>query len=210
MKLFNRKKQNKENNNFENSSKYWKDRYKKGGNSGAGSYNELAEFKANVINEFITEKKIKTIIDFGCGDGNQIEKLKVHNYVGYDISEEAITICNSKFKNDKRKAFRTLDEYIDEKAELTISLDVLFHLVEDNVFNEYMFRLFRASNKYVIIYSSNFNKQTAPHVKHRKFTDWIEKNITEFNLTKIIKNKFPYNGDVTTGSYSDFYIYVRK
>ncbi len=40
-----------------NSKKYWNDRYVKGGNSGTGSYNELAKFKAHIINSFI--EKIK-------------------------------------------------------------------------------------------------------------------------------------------------------
>lgn len=32
------------------STDYWKNRYLEGGNSGAGSYNNLAQFKAEVIN----------------------------------------------------------------------------------------------------------------------------------------------------------------
>ena len=43
-------------NNF-SVSNYWDQRYKKGGNSGAGSYGRLAEFKAEIINKFIKEKK---------------------------------------------------------------------------------------------------------------------------------------------------------
>ena len=39
------------------SNKFWNDRYANGGNSGAGSYNELAKFKADIINNFI--EKIK-------------------------------------------------------------------------------------------------------------------------------------------------------
>jgi len=37
-----------------NSKKYWNDRYVKGQTSGAGSYNQLAQFKANVINDFVS------------------------------------------------------------------------------------------------------------------------------------------------------------
>ena len=32
------------------SKKYWENRYKKGGNSGTGSYSNLAEWKAEIIN----------------------------------------------------------------------------------------------------------------------------------------------------------------
>ena len=34
---------------FHGSDSYWKDRYETGGNSGAGSYNQLSEFKAEVL-----------------------------------------------------------------------------------------------------------------------------------------------------------------
>ena len=35
---------------FTTSNEYWEQRYKTGGNSGAGSYNRLAEHKADIIN----------------------------------------------------------------------------------------------------------------------------------------------------------------
>ncbi len=37
----------------------------RGKNSGAGSYNELAEFKANVLNDFVRENDIQTVIEYG-------------------------------------------------------------------------------------------------------------------------------------------------
>jgi hypothetical protein len=42
----------------------WEERYAVGGSSGVGSYGKFAEFKADA-------NKINTIIEFGCGDGNQ-------------------------------------------------------------------------------------------------------------------------------------------
>ena len=57
---------------FNNSTEYWKNRYNLGGNSGDGSYGELAQFKAEFLNKFVTDKNIKTIIEFGSGDGNQL------------------------------------------------------------------------------------------------------------------------------------------
>ena len=51
---------------------YWKRRYDNGGNSGAGSYNRLAKFKAEIINGFVKSHMIKTVIEWGCGDGRSI------------------------------------------------------------------------------------------------------------------------------------------
>ena len=69
-----------------NSSKYWDDRYKKGGNSGDGSYNNLAIFKSQIINSFLlhTTNSIESIIDYGVGDGNQLSLLNLADkkYIG--------------------------------------------------------------------------------------------------------------------------------
>ena len=53
----------------------WEEHYNSGGNSGRGSYNEHFTFKTNVITNIINKYEIKSVTDFGCGDGNQILKL---------------------------------------------------------------------------------------------------------------------------------------
>lgn len=40
------------------SKKYWNERYINGGNSGTESYNHLAQFKADVINNFVLNNQI--------------------------------------------------------------------------------------------------------------------------------------------------------
>lgn len=197
---------------FFSSKVYWNQRYEKGGNSGSGSYNRLAEYKASFLNEFVESEKIDLVIEWGCGDGNQLNLAKYKRYIGYDVSKKAIEICKEKFKNDLSKQFvccETEQFYGEVRGDLALSLDVIYHLVEDEVFEQYMKRLFGSSCKYVCIYASNFNEQTVTHVKHRKFTDWIECNLgTRWRLEKVIKNRYPYekeNPDNT--SVSDFYIY---
>ena len=198
---------------FTTSSEYWKNRYQSGGNSGAGSYDQLAKFKADVINDFVDKKSIDTIIEFGSGDGNQLGYFNFKNYIGFDVSVAAIERCKTLFASDSNKRFEVIDLYKDEKAEAVMSLDVIYHLIEDSVYESYMNRLFTASNKYVIIYSSDdetFNEgSTAPHVKHRKFTSWVDHNFPEFKLIEKIPNEFPFNGDFNTSSQADFFIYKR-
>ena len=59
---------------FSTSGSYWEERYARGGNSGAGSYNRLAEFKAEYLNRFVSEHEIKTVIEFGSGDGGPLRQ----------------------------------------------------------------------------------------------------------------------------------------
>lgn len=197
---------------FPGSANYWVNRYESGGNSGDGSYNELARFKADVINAFVQRNKINTVIEYGCGDGNQLSLSEYPSYTGFDISPKAISICSQAFLNDNTKQFKLMGAYRGETAELTLSLDVIFHLIEDKVFADYMNRLFDSSGKFVIVYSSNTDENKAGqglHVRHRKFSKWVEGNKPEWKLLEQIPNKYPFNGDTKTGSFADFYIYEK-
>jgi hypothetical protein len=195
---------------FPGSKNYWIQRYKAGGNSGVGSYNKLAEFKAEVLNGFVKNMNIMTVIEYGCGDGNQLKLAEYPSYIGFDVSSEVIFHCREIFNYDKFKTFRLIDECAGEKAQLTISLDVIYHLVEDDVFSEYMERLFKSSEKYVIIYSSDTdfqqNKQAA-HIKHRKFSKWISQKQQHWKLLQYIPNKYPLENDLEYSSFANFYIY---
>ncbi|HDZ8839487.1 TPA: class I SAM-dependent methyltransferase [Aeromonas veronii] len=195
-----------------NSKLYWEKRYATGGNSGAGSYEKFAEFKSAVLNEFVKVNNIDSVIELGCGDGNQLSYADYNFYIGVDVSPSAINICKQKFINDVRKIFLISDELKEHRADLAISLDVIFHLVEDAVFFNYMKQLFSVADKYVVIYSSNTddNELSPKHIKHRNIEKYISRNFPNWLQTNKINNIYPYTGDHLTGSFSDFYIYQRR
>ena len=178
-----------------------------------GSYNNLAVFKAEILNSFVAKNNINTIIEWGSGDCNQLSLSKYKNYIGYDASQTAINICKKMFINDKTKSFYLINEYLinDKKADLSISLDVIYHLIQNETFNIYMNNLFKSSNKYVAIYSTNFDKISAKHVKHRKFTDWIDKYmVNNWKLIDFIPNKYPFNPEKSSfTSPANFYFYEK-
>lgn len=197
---------------FQGSEDYWKYRYETGGHSGDGSYNQLAEFKAEILNTFVSDNRITSVIEYGCGDGNQLGLAQYPKYIGFDISSNAIDRCQKNFSGDRTKTFKLMESYRDQTAELTLSLDVIYHLVEDPVFVDYMNRLFDSSERFVIIYSSNTDDNpegTAAHVRHRNFSKWINEHKKEWELIKHIPNKYFFNGDTKTGSFADFYIYSK-
>ncbi|GAO39048.1 hypothetical protein SCH01S_25_00280 [Sphingomonas changbaiensis NBRC 104936] len=196
---------------FDTSEDYWEERYRTGGNSGPGSYGRLAEFKARKINAIVAEKGIRTVAEFGCGDGNQLLLADYPSYVGFDVSETVLQSCRVKFKEKKNFSFRHASSYSGEKFDLSMSLDVIFHLVEDDVFHKYMANLFSASDKYVLIYSSDFDDsgEFGAHVKNRDFKRWVGKNAPEFVLESRISNPFPFNGDHEETSFCDLFLYKR-
>jgi hypothetical protein len=194
---------------FPGSEEYWKRRYESGGTSGAGSYREYATYKAGILNAFVREHNVRSVIEYGCGDGNQLLLSQYPSYIGFDVSPAAVSLCMETFKNDPGKAFKLMDEYAHEQAELTLSLDVIYHLVEDPVFHAYMNRLFESSTRYVGIYSSDTDLQArfqAPHVKHRKFTRWIEHHRPDWNLIRHLPAlRASKNNDATTEAQFFFY-----
>lgn len=199
--------------NFTNSADYWETRYRRGGDSGVGSYARFAEFKADVINEFLAKHNVQSIIEFGCGDGNQLTLAAYPTYIGFDVSKSAIQRCRELFVGDDRKTFLHVSFYAGERAEVVLSLDVIYHLVEDDVFEHYLRTVFSASTKFVILYTSNVEideSVNGSHVRHRAVTRWIERELSDWSLLERIPNRYPYRGDYRTGSFADFFIYAKN
>jgi hypothetical protein len=196
---------------FDGSSNYWEARYATGGNSGAGSYGRLAVYKAKVLNDFVAEHKIASVIEFGCGDGHQLSLAKYPLYIGLDVAPAALKICKNKFTNDRSKTFRryTGNGALSAiKADLVLSLDVIYHLVEDHVYEQYMRDLFECATRFVIIYASDQEGAQRHHERTRNFTKWVSVHRTDWTLDTFIANPFPYDPqDETNTSQSDFYIY---
>lgn len=194
---------------FSSSEDYWIRRYDLGGNSGIGSYNELAEFKAEIINSFVRDHRIETVIEYGCGDGNQLRLADYPSYIGFEVSPKAVAQCRKIFQDDTSKRFGLMSEYRSETAQLSLSLDVIYHLLEDEVYYSYMERLFASAQRYVIIYSSNFDSEQKDHQRHRKFSEWVAINTPQWKLVNHIPNKYPYESTSKKGSLADFYIYEK-
>lgn len=195
---------------------YWERRYASGKTSGSGSYGRLAAYKADFLNNFVKNHEVTSVIEFGCGDGNQLGLAEYPRYFGYDVSMTAIEKCRGLFPNDASKTFHLSSEYAGEKADLVLSLDVIYHLVEDDLFDSYMHMLFEAADRYVIIYSSNDHlmQDVNQHVRHRRFTDWTAKR-SDFRLISRIENPYhvrnkPPEAAQTEFAPSDFYIFKRK
>jgi SAM-dependent methyltransferase len=199
---------------FPGTASYWEARYRGGQTSGTGSYGRLAEFKAEVLNEFVTTKGIQTVFELGCGDGAQLELARYPEYVGVDVASGAVELCSARFGNDATKRFYLAGAVPDDPGtfDLALSLDVIYHLIEDFVFEAYMRLLFARSRRYVVIYSSDYDAATeALHVRHRKFTDWIAMNAPEWRAIGTVPNRFPFDPMLPNDtSFCDFHFFARN
>jgi hypothetical protein len=150
------------------------------------------------------------------GDGNQLSLLDTSKimYYGVDISPTAITKCKELFHTNKTKRFFVTKDFPKTiLADLVMSCDVLYHLIENSVYYTYLHELFNRSTQFVIIYARDEDLNHAAHVRFRKFTDYIKQTFPSFQLIQHIPNKFPQleigqNNNAT--SPSDFYVYKKQ
>ena len=195
---------------FTGSAYYWERNYARGATSGSGSYGSLGEGKSRFLNNLVRERAVHSVIEFGCGDGNQLAMAEYPSYVGLDVSRAAIACCQRRFADDPAKSFFLYDGscFTDRAgvftADLALSLDVVYHLTEDTVFETYLRHLFAAGRRLVVIYSTNMEiSGTAPHVRHRRFTPWVAANCPEWALAEVTR------GPNAEYARADFFVYQR-
>ena len=201
---------------FPGSQNYWQRRYLMGGNSGKGSYGKSAKFKSEVINQFVRDNNIGSVTEYGCGDGNQLSYADYPQYMGLDISEQAVKRSSALFPEDSSKSFFLYDpnevEYNKQKfsADLVLSLDVIFHLIEDEVYRKYLQNIFNSAKKYVVIYSSNeeiHGMLHSRHVRHRKVASDIAEWFPSWELKETIKNDDAQSESKGNEPSVDFFIF---
>ena len=196
---------------FRDSASYWERRYRLGGTSGLGSMGHLAAFKAEILNGFVRDRGMTSVVEFGCGDGRQLALSDYPLYLGLDVSRTSIAACRARFADDPGKSFLWYDPALTVnignflRADLAVSLDVIYHLVEDATYEKHLDDLFVAARRSVIVYSSDKDERTAaPHVRHRAFTRDVARRCPAFRLVETIENRYPDDSD------SSFFIFERR
>jgi hypothetical protein len=159
------------------------------------------------------------MIDLGCGDGSQLELLRVGQYQGFDIAPKAVELCTQKYQTDVSKSFALYDPSKPHwsrsaSAELAVSLDVIYHLLENKTYNMYLKTIFNFAQKYVVIYANNTDEQnegSAKHLRFHKFTNWVKSNRPDWVLAGYVPNRYPFRtDDADNTSFADFYIFSKK
>ena len=186
--------------------------YARGGNSGAGSHERLQEYKAQFIGRFVELNRVSSVMDFGCGDGSFAASADLGSYTGVDVSTSAVARNRERFADRPSYRFHEIGELANlSRHDMTLSLDVLYHLLEDATFEQYINNLFLFAKRFVIIYSSDIDADDpTPHIRHRNFTDFVRRTVPEWMLAAHIPNNYPYDpSDPTETSFADFHVYRR-
>lgn len=165
---------------------YWDNRYKTGGNSGAGSYGQEAQIKADYINEVIRKYSIQTIQEYGVGDGHNMSMYYGYKqFNGYDIAPHSIELCKTNLLVNHAKCRFTSDiTKVDKNADLALNLDVLLHQVEDKDYYDLLNLIFKANHMYILLYTPDREEspKSAAHVRYRKVQDDVARLYPEHKL----------------------------
>lgn len=192
---------------------YWNKRHSgRRMGSGDGSRGALGDYKAGIVASIIDELRIKSVTDYGCGEGLWLERLagmltREVSYYGFDVSESAVEQCRERLRGRCFVYFSVLTADSDIPvvvSDMAMSIDVIYHLVDDYEYAAYMRRLFASAWRYVLIYSSNEERKGGlPHMRPRRFTDWVDAHAREWTLERMIDN--PHK----PATLSDFYLYKK-
>lgn len=182
---------------------YWERRYADGRTSGAGSEGERAVAKAERVNAVIREYDVWSVIDWGCGDGTVLKRITpgVH-YLGVDISP---TVLDKVTAEHSRRSF-LLDtpgsratQWL--RADMALSMDVLFHLTDEADYRTHLLRLFGCARSVVLVYATDYDGgRTARHVLRRRWTPDVADRFPAWRIAEAAADP----------AEPGFYLYLRE
>lgn len=138
---------------------YWNERYRQGGDSGKGSYDELAAYKAEYLNSILEKYGVHRVVEFGCGDGNQLGMIRYPEYLGFDIAPAAVERCRERYARDDAKRFEVyvpgqLDRQSVGAPDMVVCLDVLYHIVDEADLTLTLDDIFGLGARVVVLYTA--------------------------------------------------------
>lgn len=184
--------------------RYWDKRYRDGRDSGEGSRGPTGRAKAEHVNAVIARHEVRSVIDWGCGDGQVLAQITPDvDYLGVDVSP---TILAEVRAAHPARAFSLAPSPgqpapAEWRADMGLSMDVMFHLVDDRDYRDYLARLFGTATRVVVIYSTDHDGgHTARHVLRRHWTPDIAAQFPDWDLTETAER----------ADEPGFYLYTRS
>ena len=171
--------------------KYWEERLSKDFSLGGVGFLGLGVgynkwfYKARIraLSKLLKEKAIspsgKRILDIGVGTGFYIDywkKLGARSIVGLDITEKSVSELEKKYPEYKFVSTNICDKQLesailDEKFDIITAFDVLFHIVEEDEFEQAIENIKCLSHHETkIIISDSFLKEPRPVGFHENDT----------------------------------------
>ncbi|MFC2157506.1 class I SAM-dependent methyltransferase [Acidobacteriota bacterium] len=137
---------------------------------------QMFNAKKKILARILTEIEIDTAIDVGCGLGFVLEVYRDHGveYIGIDVSSNAVSFCTRKKLNVVKKK---MDE-VDTQYDLVSSDGMLEHFLHFEPYAEQMMEL---SRKYILLIQPNHNSFLGRTLAYLAGIFGDRKNVYEYN-----------------------------
>lgn len=159
--------------------------------SGVGSRAEMLEAKRKSLGYALAEFADRPVLDVGCGDLEVTRNLALTEYVGADVSQQALALAGAK-RPDWTFIHLQDDAARWPGADAVICLDVLIHQQKATAFDALLQRLIDSASKRLII--GGYDQ--APH---------LVSEIVSFHrpLTEALRSSGAFGEISTIGRYRD-------
>ncbi|MDE2589896.1 MAG: class I SAM-dependent methyltransferase [Patescibacteria group bacterium] len=111
--------------------------------------NDKPSMFSDKINEAIKDLDIKSVLEIGCGLGNNLKNFKGMKVTGIDLSEHAIKIARERFPNFSFYVGNILKIPLQETFDLVFTSGVVEHITP-NILDQAFEEMFRVSNRYIL------------------------------------------------------------
>ncbi len=154
--------------------------------SGVGSRGDVLDFKRELVKHVSYPYKQLKIIDVGCGDLELMKLFEFDNYIGLDVSSEALKIAKEKRPNWNFSNISITNDSI-KSAELIFCFDVLIHQSKQEDFELIVKNIVEKSNSRIVIGAYNSIPEYSSTITHfyNSIIDEIKKH-NKFNEVGIV------------------------
>ena len=104
---------------------------------------------ASKIHEITEKLQINSVLEIGCGFGDNLEKFNLEKIVGIDLSDYAIDKARKKHPKIEFHVGNVLQIPLKEKFDLVFSCAVIEH-IKPNLLKSAFKEMYRISNKYIL------------------------------------------------------------
>ena len=157
---------------------------------------------------------VTSVVELGIGDGNQSSLFEIPFYAGIDVVPQIVARARERFADRPGWTFHEVGNLgpQDRRCDMSMSLDVIYHLVEEEVYDRYMRDLMGFADRFVLVYASDHDADArARHVRHRNYGRWIAQSAPDWRLRERFEHPYPMTGesDPDQTSFAFFQLYER-
>lgn len=187
--------------------------------SGYGSHEYSCVSKSiGFLNGFITDRNIKSVLDFGCGDFNIGSQIDVDMYYGTDVVKELIDYNQEKYGDERHQFILNDESYNFPSVDLIIFKEVLQHLDNEKIKEILDNIIGKMSFKYILVLDSSLTDDVNENINVDSNDESVLMSSREILNYNLHLDKEPFNYDFTLytrlpkriGEYWNIWLYRKK